>query len=107
MDDFKIKFQGFTPSEFTRAYFNEVLQRLHEEAPASSFLKATITKVRDHFKAVVQINSAAGHFFATAQSERLTEVGQQIISRMHRQLDRWKTLRRTQKEGFTNEAKYG
>lgn len=63
MDDFQIKFQGFTPSEFSQAYFNEVLQRLHEEAPANSFMRATISKVRDQFKAVVHINSAAGHFF--------------------------------------------
>lgn len=95
MDDLKIKFQGFTPSEFTQAYFNEVLQRLHEEAPASSFLKATVSKVNDGFRAVVQINSSAGHFVATAHGRKITEIGHQVVSKMHRQLDRWKTQRRT------------
>ncbi len=94
MDDIKIKFQGFSPTEFTEAYFNEVLQRLHEEAPASSFIKATVSKVNEGFKAVVQINSSAGQFFATAHARKITDLGHQIVAKMHRQLDRWKTLRR-------------
>jgi ribosome-associated translation inhibitor RaiA len=104
MDDIKIKFQGFTPSEFTQAYFREVLQRLHEEAPATSFMKATVSKVRDQFRAVVQINSPAGHFFAAATSPKVTDLGQQLVSKMHRQLDKWKTLRRSRE---TIRGKYG
>lgn len=110
MDDLKIKFQGFTPSEFTQSYFKEVLQRLHEEAPASSYLKATISKVHHRFKAIVQINSGAGAFFATATADKMTDLGRQIISKMHRQLDRWKTLRRsheTWREVSNYEAKHG
>lgn len=93
MDDIKIKFQGFSPSEFTQSYFTEVLQRLHEEAPASSFLKATVSKLNDGFKAVVQINSNAGQFFATAHARKITDLGHQMIWKMHRQLDRWKSFR--------------
>lgn len=95
MDDVKIKFQGFSPTEFTQTYLNEVLQRIYEEAPASSFVKATVSKVRDGYKAVVHVNSVAGHFFATAHAQRITDLGHQVVSKMHRQLDRWKTKRRS------------
>ena len=95
MDDIKIKFQGFSPTEFTQGYFKEVLQRVYDEAPASCYLKATISKVRDGFKAVVTIHSSAGQFFTSAHALRLTEVGHQIVSKMHRQLGRWKSQRRT------------
>ena len=95
MDDIKIKFQGFSPTEFTQTYFREVFERLHEEAPASSFLKATVSKVNDGFKAVVQINSSAGHFFATSHAHKITELGHDIVAKMHRQLDRWKSKRRS------------
>ena len=95
MDDFKVRYQGFTPSEFTQAYFKEVLQRLHEEAPSNSYLKATVSKTRDHYKAVVQINSAAGYFVTAASSSKITDIGHKIVGQLHRQLDHWKTLRRS------------
>lgn len=94
MDDFAIQYQGFSPSQFAQTYVREIVTKVHEEAPSSSHMKVTISKVGDQsFRGLCRISSRAGSFFAIASGSKLTDVANQLLDRMRRQLDKWKTKR--------------
>lgn len=93
MDDMLLRFQGFTPSEFTRTYLSEKLSVIHEAAPYGSTLDANFTRKDNLFKGVVTIHSAAGKFFAVASGTRVKDVTHKLIEQIRRQLNRWKSRR--------------
>lgn len=94
MDDLLIQYHGFSPSEFARNHVHQQMQKIHDEAPASSTLRTTIHKVSEHsFKGFVRISSHAGHFFVQATSASLIDLTHILSERMRRKLDRWKGKR--------------
>lgn len=98
MDDMFLKYQGFHPSDFTRAYLDEKMSAIREEAPYGSHLHATFTRQAHIFKGVVTIYSSAGKFFAVAESTRLKEVTHKLMDQLRRQLNKWKSERFQPKE---------
>lgn len=93
MNDFNLIFQGFHPSEFTRAYLGDKLSAIHLEAPYGSNLKAVFTRKDRLFKGVVTISSSAGRFFAMASGYKIREVTHRLVSQMRRKLNKWKSQR--------------
>lgn len=93
IDDRYLKFQGFYPSDFTRAYVDDKMCAIHEEAPYGSTLKATFSRSDHLFRGVVTIYSSAGKFFAMATGTKLKEVTQKIVEQLRKQLNRWKSQR--------------
>jgi ribosome-associated translation inhibitor RaiA len=93
LDDRFLKFQGFSPSDFTRTFLKDVLSELHEESPYGSTLEATFTKRENFFKGMVTIHSAVGKFFAIADGTQLKEVTHKLVDQIRKQLDRWKSKR--------------
>jgi hypothetical protein len=89
----KIRFEGFSPSPFMRTYFKSLVESLNEETPAWSQVRATVRRVGKGLRGMIQVNSRAGVFFATAHSDRATDLGHKLMFRLRRQLDKWKGRR--------------
>lgn len=88
-----IQFIGFTPSPPARGYFEDVVGRLQDEAPANSTIRATLSKVDGQYFGRIHIFSQAGEFVAVAESVKAWALGPILTSRMRRHLDHWKTNR--------------
>lgn len=99
IDDMFLKYQGFHPSDFTRAYLDEKMSAIREEAPYGSLLHGTFTRHQHLFKGVVTIYSSAGKFFAVAESTKLKDVTQKLMVQLRKQLDKWKAERFRGTEG--------
>jgi hypothetical protein len=95
MEDSKLQFQGFSPPSFVVTYFKDLLEEIRNEAPTWATVKGTVTRTGKHFRGVVEIRSAAGHFFAAARAERPTALGRKLLVRIRRPLNRWKSTRFT------------
>jgi hypothetical protein len=94
MDEFIVQFHGFSPSPYAQMYVRELMEKLHEQAPASSSMRVIFNKTGPHsFKGTLRISSHAGPFFANASGSGLFDVSHELFDRVHRQLDKWKTLR--------------
>lgn len=110
MDDFSIQYQGFTPTPVTRTYIQELMFRAHEGAPSASCLRVTISRTgRNSYKGILRISSSAGSFFSIASEQTPLAVAHQLLDRVRRQLDKWKsrrfpheTIRRTPSWGGRN-----
>jgi ribosome-associated translation inhibitor RaiA len=92
-EDVSIQYHGFHPSEFFRSFVLSKLRDLREEAPDRSALKAAFSRDGRLLRGMVRIQSVAGSFFAEAEGSRLTEVIRKLISRLRRQLGKWKASR--------------
>ena len=92
-DDIIIKYHGFTPSEFSRPFIENLMQEILDESPYGSQLNATFTKVDDYYKVILSISSSAGPFFAVAQADYLHEAARKLNSQIHRRLMKWKSKR--------------
>jgi hypothetical protein len=93
MDEIHVQYQGFTPSEFTRAFLETKLSELQDRAPYGSTVRATFVRVNERLKAHLRILSSAGEFSAIAQGRRLRDVSRKLLSQIHKQIQRWKTRR--------------
>lgn len=94
MNNIQIQYQGFHPSEFTRAFLAAKLSEIQSEAPTGATLKAVFRR-RDHLlTASVSILSRAGDFFAHAEGKHLREVCRHLLHRSQRQLERWHDRRK-------------
>lgn len=102
-DDVSLQYQGFTPSPYTREYLPRVMEQLREEAPSKSSIRATICRVpgrqRTLYRGIIRVQSPQGRFFAIASvasvvsASAIHELGQLLLSRIRKQLGRWKTRR--------------
>lgn len=92
-DTVQITFKGFQPSDAESAYLESLVHDLHMEAPYASLLKASFVKAGDKIKGVVKITSRAGEFFAEAYEHDTRDVGRKLLTRLRRQLLRWKGTR--------------
>lgn len=93
MDELLIRFNGFQPSEFTRAYLDEKISAIYDEAPYGASLRADFSRLNREFKGLVTIQSPVGRFFAVARGTRLRDVTHRLTGQIRRQLDRWKSRR--------------
>lgn len=93
MNEISIQFNGFHPTDFTRAYLDSKLSELQEEAPYGSTVRAMFSREDANIRATVRILSAAGTFFAVAQGTKLQPVCTRLTRRIRRQLNKWKSLR--------------
>lgn len=101
MNQFIAKFQGFQPSEFTKAQVDDFLSSLQQQAPYGAALSASFVRENDKLKGTVKVNSVAGRFFAVAEGSRLNEVSHRLMDQMKRQLARWKAVRFQKKVATT------
>lgn len=94
IDDLFIQYRGFSPSKFAQTYVEDVMRKLHEEAPSSSLIRVSIARASPKtFKGFVRISSHAGTFFAMGSSTSLIELAHQLLERTRRQLAKWKSRR--------------
>ncbi|MGE0171053.1 HPF/RaiA family ribosome-associated protein [Nocardioides sp.] len=93
MNDVIIQFQGFHPSELFRSYLESRLSELHDQSPYGSTLRVHFTRHKTRWKATLRIMSPVREFFAVAEGRGLHEVSKRLFSRIHRQLERWKSRR--------------
>lgn len=96
-DDVTLQYQGFTPSPYTREYLPRVIDQLREEAPSKSSIRATVSRIagreRPVYRGVIRVQSSHGRFFAVASASAIHELGQLLLSRIRKQLGRWKSRR--------------
>ncbi len=92
-DDIIIRYHGFSPSEFSKPFIENLMQEILYESPYDSQLYATFTKVDDHYKVILSISSSAGPFFAVAYADYLHEAARKLNSQIHRRLMKWKSKR--------------
>lgn len=102
MDEFLIHYRGFTPANSTKQFFQSLVRRIQDDAPTSSFIRASFQQEQGQYKGTININSEAGRFLSFAQTTDPTELGQQLYEKLRDQLNRWKARR------FTDEGEsYG
>lgn len=86
-----VNYHGFHPSQYTQDYLESILQEIQAESPHRSFVKATFSRKNHSLKAVVQVCSARGTFFASATGNALKEVSKKVLMQMRKRLERAKT----------------
>jgi|GEM_PF-2822895 len=106
-EDFRqisVQYQGFHPSDYVVQHIGGLLDDLYEEAPYGATIRATVTKRNDTYKAMLSIHSAVGPFFAVAASPSLRELSDQLFSRAHRRIEKWKSKRFRKAKGWRQAA---
>jgi hypothetical protein len=93
MEDVKIQFEGFSPPDFVKIYFKDLVEGLRDEAPVWSTVHATVVRVGEHFHGVIKITSSVEDFLAKASAHKVTELGRMLSEDMRVQLGRWKSTR--------------
>ena len=91
--DINIKYVGLAPSDFTKAYIENILYEIYEESPYGATLNSSFSKNKDFIKGTVQINSSVGPFFATASDDNFPEVTRKLSEQLRRRLKKWKSKR--------------
>lgn len=94
MDDLIIQYQGFSPAQITQNHVRSLMQKIHDESPASATLRVSLIKSGEHaFKGFIKISSQAGHFFVQATSTGVMDLTDQLLARARRKLEKWKRRR--------------
>lgn len=93
MENKKIHFYGFKPTETMQEYIEENLRSIQEWGPNSSALIATFTKKGREYKGVVRINSFAKNFFSISVGKSLKNVMDHMSEQLARQISKWKSQR--------------
>lgn len=94
MEELTIQYRGFSPSQFTQNHVRTLMQKIHDESPASATLRVSLVKMREHaFKGFIRISSHAGHFFVQATSSGVIDLTHQLLERARRKLEKWKRKR--------------
>ncbi|MGZ5279971.1 MAG: hypothetical protein ACXWC9_08515 [Pseudobdellovibrionaceae bacterium] len=91
--DIRVRYHGFHPSDFTQNLLNCIMQEIYDESPDGSCLKASFTRNKEVLRGIVQVNSPAGPFFASATGTHVNEVAHRLLVQMRRRLDKWKSKR--------------
>lgn len=89
------QFQGFSPPAFVVTYFKDLLETIQNESPHGATVRADIHRRDKDYRVNLQIHSAAGSFFVSAEGARVTELGRKLLVRARRQLNKWKSNRFT------------
>lgn len=93
MDEVVLKFQGFHPSDFTRALLNDVAEEIRREAPTGATVRASFVRKDGVFKGTVEAHSHAGSFFAQSSGPRLLVVARRLLEQMRRKIGKWESTR--------------
>jgi hypothetical protein len=94
VQEISINYVNCSPSENSERFIRDLMEHLFEEAPSNSHLKLSITKVADDgFSGVLTINSALQTFSAISSARSPSLIAQQLVERIRRQLDSWKSNR--------------
>lgn len=99
--DVRVHFQGFHPADKTEQRLQVWADELHEEGPSEACVKAVYSRHGKEYQGEIRITSRAGQFYASARGLNLYSVGRDVMKRMRRQLQKWKTTR------FTHESLAG
>jgi ribosome-associated translation inhibitor RaiA len=93
-DSIKIRYQGLHPTDELTSFLEGKMNEIHSEAPYDSFLQSHFMRLGEReFKANIHISSPAGSFFASAGGTSLEDVVKKCVTRIRKQLARWKTQR--------------
>lgn len=91
--DINVKYEGCHFSKSTQIYLSAILEKIFEESPYGSVLRATFSRKGKELKGTIQINSSAGPFFAVASGTGLKIVSKKLVEQMRRHLNKWKSER--------------
>ncbi len=92
-----IQYNDIHPTEETRHFVYEVVQEIQNEMPKGSVVKATYTR-RDHVvKAILQVSSSGGPFFAVSASNSIREATLNLLEQMRKRMEKWKSKRHEKK----------
>lgn len=93
MDDTLIYYRGFTPAEVTKQAFQKLIRKIQDDAPTSSFIRASIAHDGGFYRGAVKINSMIGHFHGYAQTQDVQSLGDELYENLCLQLNQWKATR--------------
>lgn len=93
VDEISIRYNGIHPSITTQQQIESTVKELFEEAPYGAVIHTSFTDRKGSVKGILQINSCAGHFFASAESHDLNEVLTSMIKQIRKRLKKWKEKR--------------
>ncbi len=94
MEDLIVQYRGFSPTKHTQDHIRSLMQRIHDESPASASMRVSLAKIGEHaFKGFIKISSHAGHFFVQATGSGVNDLTHQLLDRARRKLEKWKYRR--------------
>lgn len=93
VDGINIRYNNVHPSDSEKTYIESTIDEIYGESPYGAVITAKFTDRRGTVKGVLQINSSAGSFFATAESHDLVELTKKLNTQIKKRLDRWKEKR--------------
>ncbi len=88
-----IQYHGFHPSNYAEESFRDLLEEIRLESPQNAHIKASFSKKDELIKGILQIQSHAGSFFATATESNLREVSEKMLMQIRKRVHRWRTKR--------------
>lgn len=91
--DIVVQYQGFHPSEFTKSYLESLVGEVKREAPRGAKIRASFRRENKSIKAVLQISSYAGQFFASATGLGLHDISRKMLQQLRRQVKKSKSKR--------------
>jgi hypothetical protein len=99
--DILIQYSGLRPDSTMKDFVESIANEIHEEAPDGSTIRIVFKKSRNHLKGLLRINSYAGSFFAVADESNIKEVTFQLLGKIRRRLDKWKSTRFQSKQSLS------
>lgn len=86
-----VSYHNLHPSEETKQFIESVIQEIHHELPVGSTIKAKFS-AKDHaVKALLNVRSYGGPFFAVGTSTSVRDVAMQLLEQMRRRIDKFKS----------------
>jgi hypothetical protein len=101
------RYHGFHPSEYTKSQVDSTLQEIYDESPDGACLRADFSQVGNLLKGIIEVQSSAGAFFASAVGGGLNQVTDRLLDQMRRRLKRWKMKRFSEENTKNKEEGYG
>jgi hypothetical protein len=92
-EEISIHYNNIHPSKETKNYIETMMGEVFESSPYGSVLTACLSDRRGIVKGTLKINSSAGTFFTSTESNDLNEVARKLAKQIRRHLDKWKDKR--------------
>jgi hypothetical protein len=92
-DDISIRYHGFQPSDYTKAYWDSIMHEVYDEAPYGALVQATLSKRNEVYKGIIKINSSVGPFFTAATGNNPYSVAKKLLEQMRKRISKWKAKR--------------
>ncbi len=89
-DDYQIEYTGFTPSKDVTVLVKPFIEKLQDNIPYNSFIKATFTQRDKLYEALIEINSRPVHFIVHASEQTMRAAIEKVSSELKEHINAWR-----------------